>query len=71
MNHKEFREAISQLNSSDRERVNRLCAERINTVWQERGENVNARVEVKAVFNGHVHVPSPVVVSETMNGLPK
>jgi hypothetical protein len=71
MTDKEFSQAISGLSSSDRERVNKLCAERINTVWEERGETVNARVETRHIFNGRVHVPSPVVVSETMNGLPK
>jgi hypothetical protein len=72
MTRKDFHDAMSVLTSADRQRVNNLCAERINTVWQERGYyGVHARVEVRAVYNGKVHVPMPVVVSETLNGLPK
>lgn len=64
-------EQMAMLNGNDREGANRVVAARVNGYWAERGHTVNARVENKKVNSGGRDYILSVVVSDTLNGLPK
>ena len=71
MNEKECVEQMAMLSGNDREGANRVVAARVNGYWAERGKRVNARVENKQVYSGGRNYTLSVVVSDTLNGLPK
>ena len=64
-------EQMAMLNGNDREGANRIVAARVNGYWAERGHKANARVEDKIVYSGGRNYTLSVVVSDTLNGLPK
>ena len=68
---RECAEQMAALSDSDREGANQVAASRINGYWAEHGHVVNARVETRSVWNGTRNWPLSVIVSDTLNGLPK